>query len=98
MSLIHLGACIAAVRRPDKPAPTEKQTSEDIEASAGQKNVGAGLLAKAVGQLMNLFTDPPPSRASQLPHLDLHISGRTPSAVDLALASTTQVGFQAAVL
>ncbi|TKK00477.1 hypothetical protein PflCFBP13514_25680 [Pseudomonas fluorescens] len=35
------------------------------------KNVGAGLLAKAVCQLQNVLTDPPPSRASPLPHLVL---------------------------
>ena len=33
--------------------------------------VGAGLLANAVGQPMNLFTDTPHSRASPLPHFDL---------------------------
>src|SRR5471030_2651654 len=32
--------------------------------------VGAGLLAKAVCQLMHVLTDTPPSRASPLPHLD----------------------------
>ncbi|PSL95017.1 hypothetical protein C7U57_04245 [Pseudomonas sp. R9.37] len=31
--------------------------------------VGAGLLAKAACQLMNVLADPPYSRASPLPHL-----------------------------
>ncbi|PMU52502.1 hypothetical protein C1X87_10730 [Pseudomonas sp. GP01-A14] len=30
--------------------------------------MGAGLLAKAVGQSIEMSTDPPPSRASPLPH------------------------------
>ncbi|WP_218176079.1 hypothetical protein, partial [Pseudomonas sp. IPO3779] len=34
------------------------------------KNVGAGLLANAVFQLMHSVTGTPPSRASPLPHLD----------------------------
>ncbi|MFB3305888.1 hypothetical protein Q7C20_21850, partial [Pseudomonas sp. AMR01] len=33
----------------------------------GDPNVGAGLLAKAVCQLMDELADPPPSRASPLP-------------------------------
>src|SRR5450830_10583 len=37
--------------------------------------VGAGLLAKAVYQLMNVLAGTPPSQASQLPHFDLHCLG-----------------------
>jgi hypothetical protein len=39
----------------------------------GVKTVGAGLLANAVDQPMNELTDTPHSRASPLPHLDLHV-------------------------
>jgi len=44
VSLIDQGACIAG-----KPALTEKQSSAVLAAALGQL-VGAGLLAKAVGQ------------------------------------------------
>jgi len=44
------------------------------------------LLAKAVDQPMNLLTDTLHSRASPLPHLDLHFSDRQWSALALALA------------
>ncbi|AUO25108.1 hypothetical protein C0058_25180 [Pseudomonas sp. NC02] len=36
--------------------------------------MGAGLLAKAVGQPMHPLTDTPLSRASPLPHLICHVS------------------------
>ncbi|TVT89235.1 hypothetical protein FPT15_21100 [Pseudomonas sp. RGB] len=36
-----------------------------------RSNVGAGLLAKAVCQAVNVLTDLPSSRASPLPHFDL---------------------------
>ncbi len=64
------------------------------------RNVGAGLLAKAVGQLMNLVADTPHSRASPLPQVDLHLVWRIAicSRKNSAFDSTTQVGFQAAVL
>ena len=44
LCLTHRGACVAG-----KPAPTEKQSSDVLAAELGQI-VGAGLLAKAVGQ------------------------------------------------
>jgi len=40
-------------------------------------NVGAGLLAKAVGQSIHVVADTPPSRASPLPHFDPVFSGRS---------------------
>ncbi|WP_439862732.1 hypothetical protein [Pseudomonas antarctica] len=70
------------------------------------KTVGAGLLANAVGQSPNSSTDPPHSRASPLPQLDLHTfwisitSGRSQSALEKnsVFDPATQVGYQAAVL
>ncbi|MGB3123379.1 MAG: hypothetical protein WBB95_06195, partial [Pseudomonas sp.] len=59
---------------------------EDIEASLGQKNVGAAvrrfdLLAKAVCQSTNSLADPPHSRASPLPQLNLISSGKSCAAL-----------------
>ncbi|KAA2226424.1 hypothetical protein F1720_26375 [Pseudomonas brenneri] len=50
-----------------------------LPSSPGREDlsVGAGLLAKAVGQSTHVLADPPPSRASPLPHL---ICGVLPSA------------------
>ena len=42
--------------------------------TAWNKNVGAGLLANAVGQTTFQSTDTPSSRASTLPHFDLGCS------------------------
>ncbi|MCK3853329.1 hypothetical protein E4O98_21890 [Pseudomonas sp. W2Jun17] len=43
--------------------------SKPHKTKAGIKSVGAGLPAMAVYQSRYSVTDPPPSRASQLPHL-----------------------------
>ena len=56
-----------------------------VSLTNGDPNVGAGLLANAVCQSINSLADPPHSRASPLPHLDLHVSDRQRSALALFL-------------
>src|SRR5471032_302951 len=92
VSLIDRGACIAG-----KPAPTE---AKHCGAGGGTRsNCGSGLAREDGGSVSSCVADTPPSRASPLPHLD-----RSASDKDVllcccpAFASTTQVGFQAAVL
>ncbi|KAF2405712.1 hypothetical protein PSAN_56020 [Pseudomonas antarctica] len=75
LCLIHRGACIAG-----KPAPTEKQSAMVLAAKLGQ-NCGSGLAREGGVSVINKLTDPPPSRASPLPQLDLGTSDRECAAV-----------------
>jgi hypothetical protein len=45
--------------------------AQELKEHCGQKNVGAGLLAKAACQSPQMLPEPPFSQASQLPHLEL---------------------------
>src|SRR5471032_2033810 len=91
--LIDRGACIAG-----KPAPTEKLSSV-VLAVCTRSNCGSGLAREGGVSVTHELTDTPPSRASPLPHLDLCASDKDVLLCFCpAFASTTKVGFQAAVL
>jgi len=61
---------------PQRQGPFHPLTSKPRH---GSKNVGAGLLAKAVCQAPNASTDTPPSRANPLPQLNRFMPDRSRS-------------------
>src|SRR5476649_3057712 len=93
LCLIDRGACVAG-----KPAPTEKPSSA-VLAVCTRSTCGSGLAREGGGSVTHELTDTPHSRASPLPHLDRSASDRDVLLCCCpAFASTTQVGYQAAVL
>src|SRR5471032_1909283 len=68
-------------------------------ASCTRSNCGSGLAREGGGSVNSCVADTPPSRARPLPHLELSASVRSVLLCFCpAFASTTQVGYQAAVL
>src|SRR5450830_1304444 len=55
--LMYRGVCIAAVRRSDKPAPTEKESTAVLAAKLGQ-HCGSGLARECGGSVSLFVTDP----------------------------------------
>src|SRR5471032_2974703 len=81
-----------------KPALTEKQ-KHCGGGGCTRSNCGSGLARESGGSVTHELTNPPHSRASPLPHLDRSASDRDVLLCCCpAFASTTQVGYQAAVL
>ena len=76
---MYRGVCIAG-----KPAPTEKQSTAVLAAELGQ-HCGSGLAREGGASVTDELTDPPLSRASPLPHLELISSGKSAVAVLLLL-------------
>src|SRR5471032_1715962 len=82
-----------------RQASSHRKAKQCGAGSCTRSTCGSGLAREGGVSATHELTDPPPSRASPLPHLDLSASDR-----DVLLcccpasASTTQVGFQAAVL